>query len=340
MRRNLKTDMEMVSNEAKSILKYPGAKTRIAPWILSFIPECKVYLEPFFGSGAVFFQKPPCKHETINDLDGEVYNLFCTIRNYPDELARLVEMTPYSREEYEKDYIKNTDDTDLERARKFITRCWQGMGSSNVYKNGFRSSQQGSSPKTTEHWKELPERILASADRLKHAQIENLDAIELIKRYNTPDVFIYLDPPYLPGTRKGYLYTQEMTEMQHIELLETIVKHPGKVLISGYDNDLYNKILNGWKKVQKTTQAENGLKRTETLWMNELKAYAEPEDEQIWDGYHKHYSLIWSTASEVIKVHFSEIYMRGGLYFKTKKIAEQAVEAVGEDRVKKYYLHI
>ena len=34
-----------------------------------------------------------------------------------------------------------------------------------------------------------------------------------------------------------------MSESDHIELLETINEHPGKVLISGYDNQLYNKIL-------------------------------------------------------------------------------------------------
>ena len=55
----------------EAILKYPGAKNRLADWIVSFIPEHKVYLEPYFGSGAVFFNKPKSKIETINDLDGE-----------------------------------------------------------------------------------------------------------------------------------------------------------------------------------------------------------------------------------------------------------------------------
>ncbi len=190
------------------------------------------------------------------------------IREYPEELAKLAEMTPYSREEYEKAYIKNPAETDIERARKFLVRCWMGMGSSNVYKNGFRSSQQGNSPRTTKHWGELPDRILIAAERLKHAQIENLDAIELLARYDTADVFVYLDPPYLPGIRKGYLYKNEMDEAGHIKLLETVTRHPGRFLISGYDNELYNKILNGWNKAQKQTQAEHGLKRIETLWFN------------------------------------------------------------------------
>lgn len=81
-----------------------------------------------------------------------------------------------------------------------------GFGSSNLYKNGFRSSQRSSSPKTTLAWNKLTETLSLAIKRLKRAQIENLPAIELIKRYNTPDVYINADPPYLHSTRKNYLY--------------------------------------------------------------------------------------------------------------------------------------
>lgn len=107
-----------------------------------------------------------------------------------------------------------------------------------------------------------------AAERLRGVQIENLPAVELIKRYDTADVFIYGDPPYLHGTRKNYLYRYEMSDAEHEKLLKVLVKHSGKVLLSGYDNDMYNDVLTGWKKVQKSTRAEGGRKRTETLWMN------------------------------------------------------------------------
>lgn len=110
--------------------------------------------------------------------------------------------------------------------------------------------------------------MMLATERLKGVQIENLPAIELIKRYNTPDVFIYADPPYLHETRKSYLYKYEMSDVDHKELLEALIKHPGKVLLSGYDNDMYNDMLSGWMKVQKRTNAECGLPRVETLWMN------------------------------------------------------------------------
>lgn len=251
-----------------TVLKYPGAKNRLASWIVNYIPKHKVYLEPYFGSGAVFFNKEPVKIETINDLNTDVINYFKVLRNKPFELIEKLQLTPYGRDEYEESYIRCDTDGDIELARKFAVRCWQGFGSSNLYKNGFRSSQQSSSPITTKAWKELPDTLKEATLRLQNAQIENLPAVELIKRYNTSDVFIYADPPYLLGTRKGYLYKHEMSDEQHIELLETILEHPGKVLLSGYDNELYNSILFGWTKVYKSTTAEKGLKRVEILWMN------------------------------------------------------------------------
>ena len=95
-----------------------------------------------------------------------------------------------------------------------------------------------------------------------------MPAVELITRYDTKDVFIYADPPYLHSTRKNYLYKHEMSDEEHKELLKTLLKHPGKVLLSGYDNELYNELLSGWNKVQKQTRAECGFLRTEVLWMN------------------------------------------------------------------------
>ena len=250
----------------KSVLKYPGAKNRLASWICEYIPEHEVYLEPFAGSLAVLFNKPRCHIETVNDLSGEVVNFFRMLRDRGDELREKIRMTPYSREEYILAYRETTDE--LERARRWAVRCWMGFGCGNLYQNGFKSGQQRKSPNPARAWEELPETMKIAIDRLKGVQIENLPAVNLIKRYDTPDVFIYADPPYLHGTRKNYLYAHEMSDAEHEELLETLLDHPGKVLLSGYENDIYNKVLSDWNKVQKETRAEQGLKRIETLWMN------------------------------------------------------------------------
>lgn len=250
----------------KAVLKYPGAKNRIADWICSFMPEHDVYLEPYAGSLAVLFNKEPCHIETVNDLHGEVVNYFRVLRDNREELLRLIRLTPYSRMEYEKAYEDAEDD--IERARRFCVRCWMGFGCSNRYKNGFKSGQQTSSPNPAKAWVKLPEIMEIASERLKGVQIECLPALELISRYDTEDVFMYIDPPYLRGTRKDYLYKYEMEDNEHEELLSALVKHPGKILLSGYDNEMYNGYLSGWRKAYKDTAAEKGIARTEVLWMN------------------------------------------------------------------------
>lgn len=84
----------------RAVLKYPGAKNRLADWICSYMPKHDVYLEPFAGSLAVLFAKQRCHIETVNDLDGEIVNFFLVVRDFPEELKQKIELTPYSREEY------------------------------------------------------------------------------------------------------------------------------------------------------------------------------------------------------------------------------------------------
>lgn len=101
------------------VLKYSGAKWRLAPWIISHMPPHDSYLEPFFGSGAVFFNKPPARIETINDIDGSVIHFFRTCREYLDELAYAVSLTPWAREEFLNcEFLDDEDPADdIERAK-------------------------------------------------------------------------------------------------------------------------------------------------------------------------------------------------------------------------------
>ncbi len=72
----------------RAIMKYPGSKWSIAEWIISFFPDHHSYLEAFLGSGAVLFNKSRSNIETVNDLDGNVINLFEWIKNDPEKLAQ------------------------------------------------------------------------------------------------------------------------------------------------------------------------------------------------------------------------------------------------------------
>lgn len=109
----------------KSVLKYPGAKNRLAPWICEYIPKHDVYLEPFAGSLAVLFNKQRSHIETVNDIDGEIVNFFRILRDRSGELERAIEFTPYSRSEYKAAYEKSEDE--LERARRFTVKCWMAV---------------------------------------------------------------------------------------------------------------------------------------------------------------------------------------------------------------------
>ncbi len=250
----------------KAVLKYPGAKNLIADWIISYMPKHDVYLELFSGSAAVLLNKTRCHIETLNDIDGDIVNFFCILRDYPEELRRVIDLTPFGRDEY-KNAFEETNDP-VERARRYCVKFWQGFGNSQLYQNGFRSGQQSISPNPAGAWAELPAVMEEVAERLKGVQIENLPAVEILSRYDTEDVFIYADPPYLPDIRKTHLYKHEMSYADHEKLLEALKNHPGPVMISGYDNDLYDTMLSGWRKAYKDTTAECGIKRTEVLWMN------------------------------------------------------------------------
>lgn len=251
----------------KAILKYPGGKWRISNWIIEHFPEHKVYLEPFFGSGGVFFNKLPAYIETINYIDGDIVNLFEVCREFPEELAIAINCTPFSREEYIKCYntaVKNK----IERARRTLVRYHQSFGTSNSSKSSWKNTQTSGGPRCQTMWNCLPEIIINCCKRLKEAQIENIDSIELIKRYNNPDTLIYCDPPYLQTLRKKGMYKNEYTEQQHIELLKTLLASKSKIVLSGYDSELYNTMLSDWKSDEIETTAQMGKKRIEKIWMN------------------------------------------------------------------------
>lgn len=253
------------------VLKWPGSKWNIANKIVELMPKHNIYLEPFFGSGAVFFNKQSCNTEILNDLDGEIVNLFSMIRDNPEELARLIYFTPYSRSEYKESYDRNG--SDIEKARQFLIRCNMARAGMQYYSSGWRHAGPvaGSTCKqrVSGDWNNIPRRILEAAERLKDAEIENTNALELIKKYNRKDCLIYVDPPYLLSTRRQRYYNVEMTEdHEHEDLIKVLKEHSGPVMLSGYDSDIYNSLLDGWSRKEIKTNAEQGKERIEVIWTN------------------------------------------------------------------------
>lgn len=251
-------------------MKYPGSKWSIANWIISFFPEHHSYVEPFFGSGAVLFNKPRSNIETINDLDGNVVNLFQWIKNDPERLAHEIYYTPYARQVYDDAFAVVPDDS-LERAVNFYIRLNMGHGfRTNGEKVGWKNDVQGRERAyAATDWCSLPDKIIQAAERLRGVQIENRPAAEVMERFNSKKVLIYLDPPYMPEVRHGKQYKHEMfTGNSHAQLLETAKAHKGPVMISGYESDLYNDMLQGWHREETTCYSQTASKKREILWMN------------------------------------------------------------------------
>ena len=259
----------------KAVLRYPGSKWGLAKWIISHFPSHHSYLEPFFGSGAVLFNKPRSNIETINDLDGNVVNLFRWIKHDPARLAHEIYLTPYARQVYEDAFAQEPTDS-LEKAVNFYTRLQMGHGFQTTGERvGWKNDVQGRERAyAARDWCKLPEKIMQAAERLRGVQIECRPAVELIQRFNYPNVLIYADPPYVLGTRHGKQYRCELDDQGHEELLDVLLAHKGPVILSGYDNPLYRERLRGWHKEQRDIRTQSLAIKQETLWMN-----FEPEEQ-------------------------------------------------------------
>src|SRR5690606_29888203 len=81
-------------------LRYHGGKWRLAKWIISHFPQHRIYTEVFGGGGSVLLQKQRCYAEVYNDKWDIVVNVFQVLRDNPEQLRRALELTPFSRTEF------------------------------------------------------------------------------------------------------------------------------------------------------------------------------------------------------------------------------------------------
>ena len=262
----------------KSPISWYGGKYYMAKDIIELFPKHHMYVEGFGGACHVLFRKERSDMEVYNDLHSGLYLFFKFIRDNNEEFIRKLTLTPYSREEFEnsKDWMFEEDD--IEKVRKFYVRTMQSVANNGGWNYSKSKSRRGMSQTVSRWLGNIEENLSGAIERLKEVQIENLDILDLIKKYDKEDTLFYLDPPYVPETRKQKKsYDCEMTREQHIELINTLINIKGKVILSGYDNDIYNKLLdNGWKKVilgefskrgQKTNNGEL-TKGKEFVWIN------------------------------------------------------------------------
>ena len=276
-------------NPCKPAFGYYGAKQRISSSIIDLFPPHNAWVEVFCGSSAITLAKTAAPIEVINDLDGIIVNVFKQLRENSEELIKLIKLTPYAREEFEKAKVINVDDSDLERARKFLVvsmmtinatvgdpRC--GFSVSSSYSRNGKEAR-------VNRWNKLPERITNVVKRIRNVRVENKDAREIVKMFaDRPATLMYLDPPYYVNRSHDYVVDAKEKEF-HEELLELCCKSKAMIIISHYENPLYKKFLNkssGWKsKTIKThTRDTTGkdFERNEIIWMNEKFVKAKKEN--------------------------------------------------------------
>lgn len=218
----------------RALARYLGGKNRIAPWIISFFPHHKIYVEPFGGSGAVLLNKQPAWLDVYNDLYDRIVNFFEVLRDpeKSEQLARLVELTPYAQEAYARSFEIAEDP--VEDALRFAVNSMMSYGGG-IYKPGFKRDgilRTTPYPKT---WREYPDVVRECAAELRNRNIEinNMDALQ-----------------------------------DHERLLAFLQTLKGKVVLSGYDSELYSRHLDGWRKECKVSHDTQGGKKIECLWMN------------------------------------------------------------------------
>lgn len=268
-----------------------GGKTRILSRLHQLLPTTwEHYLEPYFGSGALFFSLPPAKIEVINDIDEALMDLYRVLQD-PEQFAqfeRLAVVTPWSRQLWKECLECWHEETDLVRR---VWRWWV------VARQSF-SGEWGESWSWTRHrnraaqFMDTIEHLPIIHARLQNAQIECEDALRVISNHACEVSFIYCDPPYIHATRRGHGYRYEVDDDHHHQLVQLLLETPGKIMLSGYQHEIYLPLEEaGWKRFDfkvycAAVSKDNGTdppdeeetkkrqSRVESVWIN-----YEPRDE-------------------------------------------------------------
>lgn len=258
---------------------YFGGKQRIAERIVAKLPAHEHYVEPFAGGLSVLLAKAPSPLETVNDLDGDLMTFWRVLRDHPEEFIAKCALTPHSRAEHASSRDRDGMD-DMERARRVWVALTQGRGGQ-LQRTGWRYyvKPAGTSIGMPGYLAGYVNRMPAAAARLAHVSLECRPAHDVIEQYGAdPDTLLYVDPPYLGGTRgTSNSYRHEMkSEQDHRDLAAGLDACVATVILSGYPDPLYDELYGGWHTLDidawtgqgnHSRQSARGA-RTERLWSN------------------------------------------------------------------------
>ena len=226
-----------------SILNWIGGKSNSCKKIVELMPEHFCYVEAFCGACWILLEKPISKSECINDVNGELINLWRVIQKQPNEFKEREKYEMYSRElfdEYYIDFYNGTHSkmTNLERSFRFFCMIKEAYASKfgNVW--GYGQSRNQANAFFNEF-----KLIDIVAERLKHVQIENRDFQKVIDGFDSETTLFVFDPPYI----KADVDTQYFKALganniigfnlsDHQRLYKAITNLKGKFILT-IDND-------------------------------------------------------------------------------------------------------
>lgn len=238
----------------KTPITYYGGKQRLAEFICSKIPAHKIYCEPFFGGGAVFFKKEPSYLEAINDINDNMVTFYrvCQDELLFERLHSKIQSTLFSEAIYlHAKAIWNgyQPASDIERAWAVWVCCNFSYNATPYggwkWDQGTAGSHMGvvAANKRNNFTK-------AVFDRLQRVQISCKDAKDVIRDRDSDNTFFYLDPPYVGCDQKHY---HGFGEAELEALLDILSEIRGKFILSGFSHPVLLDYVerNGWHITKK-----------------------------------------------------------------------------------------
>jgi DNA adenine methylase len=258
-------------------------------------PGGRPYCEPYMGGASLLFARDPAPVEVLNDLDGDLVHFFRCLQDpatFPELRHRLTH-TLYAHAEFVRaiDILKRNEVANqVERAWAFFVRQNSAFsGIPNPSPGGWSHTfvARGGRAMTTKRWMGRLATLDDWHQRLMRVQIEQRDALEVIKYWDTKDTVFYIDPPYhLDARASKDVYTHEVPGEHHTALVDVVLRCKGAVVLSGYDHPVYGPLrAAGWHVACYPTSCyaavrtrESGLQRqgavkaratrTEVVWSN------------------------------------------------------------------------
>lgn len=284
--------MAIAPNRISPPLKWHGGKHYLAERIINLMPErCKRphapdasdpgwlhYCEAYFGGGAVLLLNDPTGiSEVVNDINGRLTNFWRVLQGEETfaRFSRMIEAIPFSEVEWQHAAEYQGGDDPIEDAVRFFVHCRQSLaGRMMAFAPLSRTRTRRAMNEQASAWLNAVAGLAEVHARLQRVAILNQDALDVIRRQDGNRTLFYLDPPYLGETRVAdEVYAHEMTTKQHEDLLDTICQCKGRVLLSGYRSELYDRRLADWNRHEFTlpNQAAGGKEKrrmVEVVWCN------------------------------------------------------------------------